>query len=199
MLRRCIFAVTLAGCILLILAGGFALPAARAQTRGWLWQNPLPQGNAISAIRFASDKMHGWAVGSDGAILRTNDGGFEWETQNSPVSSTLYGLYVKDEKRALAVGARGIVLTTTNGGEKWTIRLTGSREHLYSVAFAPDDKSCGWAVGTHGVILKTKDGGNNWSPLASNTKAHLFSVSFADKHTGAAVGERGALLLTTDG
>jgi hypothetical protein len=29
--------------------------AASAQTRGWVWQNPLPQGNAINAVRFAAD------------------------------------------------------------------------------------------------------------------------------------------------
>jgi photosystem II stability/assembly factor-like uncharacterized protein len=57
---------------------------ASGQTRGWLWQNPLPQGNAINAVRFAADKRHGWAVGSNGTILRTEDGGFSWEAQPGP-------------------------------------------------------------------------------------------------------------------
>src|SRR2546423_1941902 len=98
-------------CLLLTVAG------AAAPGRGWLWQNPLPQGNAINAVRFASDKRHGWAVGSDGAILRTDNGGFAWEAQGSPVVTTLYGLHVKDKNAAVAVGARGAVVSTENGGE----------------------------------------------------------------------------------
>src|SRR5216684_1763851 len=30
---------------------------AQTSGRGWEWQNPLPQGNAINAIRFARDKL----------------------------------------------------------------------------------------------------------------------------------------------
>ena len=56
---------------------------AQTSDRGWEWQNPLPQGNAISAIRFAKDKRHGWAVGADGVILYTTDGGFSWTSQRS--------------------------------------------------------------------------------------------------------------------
>src|SRR5918911_577209 len=98
-------------CLLLTLAGALIV---RAQVRGWLWQNPLPQGNAIYAVRFASDKRHGWAVGSDGAVLRTYDGGFEWEAQSAPVVTTLYGLFVKDKNSAVAVGARGMVIMTAS-------------------------------------------------------------------------------------
>jgi hypothetical protein len=44
--------------LMLVLSGVLAVAtAAAAQTRGWLWQNPLPQGNAIHALRFAADKL----------------------------------------------------------------------------------------------------------------------------------------------
>ncbi|HEY3581716.1 MAG TPA: YCF48-related protein, partial [Pyrinomonadaceae bacterium] len=69
---------------------------AQEKFRGWQWQNPLPQGNSINAIRFAADKRHGWAVGANGVVLTTNNGGFEWEEQESPSDTTLYGMYVKD-------------------------------------------------------------------------------------------------------
>src|SRR5437762_2759399 len=122
---------------------------AGGQVRGWLWQNPLPQGNAINAVRFAADKRHGWAVGSDGAILRTEDGGFEWEAQAAPVTTTLYGLFVKDKRAAVACGARGAIVATENGGERWERRLTPTRDHLAAVTFAGKDNLRGWAVGTY--------------------------------------------------
>src|SRR5262245_33122667 len=59
--------------------------AAKAQDpmRGWQWQNPLPQGNSINSIRFTPDKRHGWATGGDGVVLRTTNGGFDWEPQET--------------------------------------------------------------------------------------------------------------------
>src|SRR5688500_8015248 len=85
--------------LFLLLTTFSTVAPAQSPARTWQWQNPLPQGNAINAIRFAPDKKHGWAIGSDGAILRTKNGGFEWETQTSPVLTTLNGLYVKNKDR----------------------------------------------------------------------------------------------------
>src|SRR5689334_9764711 len=71
----------------------------------WRWQNPRPQGNPLYGIKF-SDTRRGIAVGRDGAILHSEDGGQHWESARSPVNTPLYGLAVKDRK-AWAVGARG--------------------------------------------------------------------------------------------
>src|ERR1700687_5218184 len=71
-LRRSAIALVSLSCLLI------AAAIAQAQLRGWEWQNPKPQGNLINAIRFAKDKQHGWAAGADGAILRTENGGFRW-------------------------------------------------------------------------------------------------------------------------
>src|ERR671912_691633 len=122
-----IAARSVASVSLMLALCGVLASGTLAQTRGWLWQNPLPQGNAIYAIRFAADKEHGWAVGADGAILQTDNGGFEWDAQSAPVPTALYGLYVKDKSRAVAVGARGNVLTTTNGGDQWKLRPSGTK------------------------------------------------------------------------
>jgi len=80
---------------------------AQDPSRGWQWQNPLPQGNSITAIRFAPDKKHGWAIGSNGVILSTGNGGFEWNEQISPAITTLYGMYVKDRSR-IVLQARAV-------------------------------------------------------------------------------------------
>ncbi len=96
----------------LLFAFGVSTMGQQPQPSGWEWQNPLPQGNTINCVRFAADKRNGWAVGSDGAILRTRNGGFEWDSQLSPATTTLYGIYVKDKSRAVISGARGVILTT---------------------------------------------------------------------------------------
>ena len=186
----------------LVCASCAAVVVARQSERAWVWQNPLPQGNAIYAVRFASDKRTGWAVGADGVILHTADGGFRWEEQHAQMPVPLYGLYVKDAKTAVAVGARGLILTTSNGGRRWVTHESGTKtqgaNHLYSVSFAPDALR-GWAVGSYGEIVKTYDGGRTWIQQKSGVRAHLFSVAFFDISNGVAVGDSGTLLVTHDG
>src|SRR5437763_13314632 len=142
--------------------------AAQQAERVWLWQNPLPQGNAIYAVRFAADKQTGWAVGADGVILHTLDGGFRWEEQHALTPVPLYGLFVKDARRAVAVGARGLVLTTDDGGRRWVIHQTGDKNHtnhLFSVAFAPDALH-GRAAGCYADVVQASDGGRTWAAQA---------------------------------
>src|SRR5258705_9644930 len=119
-------AAILLSCACLLLMLPVSPAAQQAQPSGWEWQNPRPQGNTINSVRFAADKKTGWAVGSDGAILRTRNGGFEWQPQLSPATTTLYGLYVKDKARVVISGAGGLIMTTANGGRKWITRTTGT-------------------------------------------------------------------------
>src|SRR5438552_2828687 len=48
---------------------GDLLPGA-----GWVWQDPLPQGNSLASIAVL-DAATAIVVGSNGSILRTADGG----------------------------------------------------------------------------------------------------------------------------
>src|SRR4051794_20953275 len=130
--------------------------------RGWVWQNPLPQGNALYSIHFAPDKLTGFAVGDDRAILRTLDGGFTWENQVSPVDTTLSAVFVRNERSTVIVGARGTILVTDDAGKKWQLVDAGSGDHLYGITFVGESLRTGWAVGTYGHLLKTTDGGQTW-------------------------------------
>ena len=43
---------------------------------GWYWQNPYPQGNALTSVSFVAVVAdRGWAVGDLGTAIYTNDGG----------------------------------------------------------------------------------------------------------------------------
>ena len=58
-----------------------ALPAAapaavQVGSSGWLWGNPLPQGNTIRAMSFAGTQ--GYAGGDFGTLLHTTDAGATW-------------------------------------------------------------------------------------------------------------------------
>ena len=81
-----------------VLGGSSFVFSQKRNTLGWVWQNPLPQGNPLYSIHFAKDKENGFAVGADNTILRTENGGFRWEKQSSPSDVTLSGVFVKDKK-----------------------------------------------------------------------------------------------------
>ena len=64
--------------ILILVSSLFIFSNTNAQ---WFWQNPLPQGNPLTSICF-TDANTGWAVGTGGTIMKTTDGGSNWENQN---------------------------------------------------------------------------------------------------------------------
>lgn len=172
-----------------------------ARLLGWVWQNPLPQGNPLYSIHFAKDKQNGFAVGSDNTILRTRDGGFRWERQEAPTDVTYSGVWARDAETAIAVGfyAWNHRFDSINGGKDWKRVAVDARDHFYSIAFAGTDANVGWITGTYGRILKTTDGGTTWHSQSVDTKEHILKVAAFDADHAAAVGLGGTVLFTNDG
>jgi photosystem II stability/assembly factor-like uncharacterized protein len=127
-----------------------------------------------------TDQRHGWAVGSKGAILATDDGGLTWSRQRSGTSLQLSRVCFLDSRRGWVVGFAGedmprpIVLSTADGGMTWVRRSVGSRGTMVvDVAFS--DATHGWAVAGYRrnlsavspdlvwVCLRTSDGGATWT------------------------------------
>lgn len=63
-------------------------------------------------------KKIGWAVGECGSILKTIDGGDNWEKQESGTANHLVNIFFIDSSIGWVVGG-GIILKTTNGGLTW--------------------------------------------------------------------------------
>ena len=130
--------------LLIILTGGyFSVSAQKKNSLGWVWQNPLPQGNPLYSINFTKDKQTGYAVGADGTILSTTDGGFNWIPQQSPTETVFSSVFVRDKLHTVAVGIRGTVVTTIDGGKKWMVIPTGIKDHLQSVTFTGENLQTG--------------------------------------------------------
>src|SRR5438093_8832560 len=69
-------------------------PSPSAPT-GWYWQNPLPQGHKLYAVKFIS-LTNAVAVGEIGTILRSSDNGTSWELVSSGVVNWLRALSFAD-------------------------------------------------------------------------------------------------------
>ncbi|MFC1558519.1 YCF48-related protein, partial [candidate division KSB1 bacterium] len=143
------------------------------------------------------DSNTGWAVGYEGTILHTTDGGVNWSSQTSGTINYLTSVHFTDVNTGWAFGSSGIILYTIDGGTSWNSQVAVNSDVFNSLYFT--DSNTGWAVGGIGTILCTADGGMNWTSQNSGTSNALFNVHFTDSNTGWAVGSSGTILHTTDG
>jgi len=135
---------------------------AHTENGGYNWTEQLRDMEYYRSICFVNDDI-GWAVGNGGAMVRTVDGGENWDPIESGTSSSLFSVWFLDENVGYAVGASGTIIRTTDGGDTWTSQESGTQNALMSVHFI--DASQGWVVGDRGTILHTSDGGEG---LATN-------------------------------
>lgn len=113
-------------------------------------------------VVFSTDGQRGVAVGWDGTVLATRDGGQSWEAQASATQVNLHGVaFSADGQRGWAVGRDGVVIATRDGGRNWRPQTSGTRANLLGVVFHPDGLR-GWAAGEGGTLIATRDGGQRW-------------------------------------
>lgn len=132
---------------------------------GAYWhQVKMPTRTMLTRVVFYNERI-GWAVGWDGAILRTTDGGENWKLVRwEPKWGEPYlGILPTGPQSAMVVGQRGRVLRTSDGGKTWN-RL---RAKVFKVGFHFFDIQ---RVGHNGIILPGErgmialslDGGKTW-------------------------------------
>ena len=171
---------------------------------GRTW-TPQHKADATMNSISAADVDHVWAVGNDGTILHSEEGGrptsgggrreSTWLDQSSGVTLHLTDVVVSDTENVWAVGNGGTIIATSDGGATWHSQSSGTSEDLHSVAFA--DVNNGLAAGANGVILRTADGGETWSAVGSGTSERLRSVAFAGTKA-IAVGDGGTVTRSED-
>ena len=109
-------------------------------------------GRRLNAVWFATPER-GWAVGGEGVILATADGGQTWRPQASGVGDDLYDVRFFDESEGWAVGRNGAMLHTADGGRTWADaeRLTThALERIHTAGRRA------WAAGFGGTIVALK-------------------------------------------
>ncbi|MEI8202221.1 MAG: T9SS type A sorting domain-containing protein [Bacteroidota bacterium] len=177
--------------LLFILISFFVSEMAYCQNKsiGWVQQyfNPSQALNAVYCIN--SDTVI--AVGWGGLILRTINGGMQWDSINSGTSNELLYVNFINQSFGFAIGAKGTILKTNNSGISWTNIGINCNMMLFDLFFLNSDTL--WVVGGEttstipiapkGIILKSSNGGINWT-IDSTFNAAISSIFFIDKDTG---------------
>lgn len=125
------------------------------------------------------DADNGWAVGYDGSVLRTTDGGETWELKHFDAEwgKPFYDVFFTAPDKGTVLGANGRALSTADGGESWTevtnpVFDTGF--NMYALGVINDQTSI--IAGERGMLGRTLDGGETWDMLVPPYIGSYFGV-----------------------
>ncbi len=141
----------------------------------------------LHAIQFVT-RDEGWAVGDEGVVWHTIDGGHHWAQQISGVRSSLRAVQFLNASQGWVVGREdqpggsvGVVLQTVDGGLTWR-RLAANQlpglngvhfldaQHAYAVGDANEHFSTG--------VFTTADGGRTWQPVRGKRGPSWLAADF---------------------
>ncbi len=160
-----------------------------------LVQIPTNTSASLFKILFISSNT-GFVVGSNGLILRTNDGGVSWKKIDSGVSNNLFSISFSDSKNGVIVGWGGTILKTIDAGLSWKKHIVNFSSYLKDVLFV--NEFLGLIVGGEGKILRTEDGGADWDEIDLNSDAGLYKIHFNNNGEAIILTNRGDIFLSND-
>jgi len=162
---------------------------------GWFYINPLPGSLPLNSIQFTT-LTTGYAVGLKNNIVRTTDGGINWQLDynilNYPLLNgltPLQSVYFVNQFTGYTTGVDGTslqsILKTTDGGMNWNYISTVTGGNSVFFVDANTGFIAGSVDGRH--ISKTTDGGFIWSDYYAGNYV-LTSNYFVSHDTGYTVG-----------
>jgi photosystem II stability/assembly factor-like uncharacterized protein len=153
------------------IAVGYASGGAvvlRTTDGGAQWTPQVLSGvDPLNAVSFAGST--GTAVGWQGVIVRSSDGGQTWERQEGGTRHNLLAVSQAETNVATAVGEYGTIVRTVDGGQTWHQQTADLNpgQFLYGVSFVDADN--GIVVGEGGLILRTWNGGGETTAARQST------------------------------
>lgn len=178
--------------------------------QGGITQAQVPADLLLTAVHFA-DTSNGWAVGHDGVVLHSSDGGQTWRKQldGNDINRLMLAWSEADVARLEAASAAApddqallgaldnalFALDDAKAGSD-----AGPARPLLDVWFRTAEE--GWAVGAYGMIVHTRDGGQTWAyvpGLDNPERLHLNAVLGLADGSLVIVGEGGRLHRSSDG
>jgi photosystem II stability/assembly factor-like uncharacterized protein len=154
---------------------------------------------ALHAVQFI-DRKEGWAVGDEGVIWHSIDGGRTWERQPSGVRASLRSLHFLDPYTGWVVGreelphgggSAGVVLLTRDGGIEWQRVATNVMPGLNWVHFFNERQGILLGDGSDAFptgIYTTADGGRTWQATPGPRCTSWLSAGFAEPQSAVLAG-----------
>ncbi len=199
---------------------GFVLLSSDAG-KNWK-QVEVPAEIGLTGVYFL-DAKSGWAVGYDHVIIRTRDGGENWDLvyEDIKADSPLLDVFFLDANTGFAIGTYGAFLTTTDGGENWEAGMLNlvvppsvegqevtdkdpdfedeepfADYHLNQIALAKNGNL--YIAAEQGHMYRSDDNGLSWVELESPYLGSYFGVLPLEGDSVLMYGLRGNLYRSDD-
>lgn len=170
--------------IIITLFLGFspAISLAGGTWNGWIYQDPYPTSVNLFDVKFVT-QLKGWITGKYGMILYTEDGGDNWEVQESGTEEDLVRVSFVNEKMGWAAGRNGTIIHTANAGKTWITQY--NIKALPTEIFFLNERE-GWITGSNpiGVLFQTRDSGKTWQRVETDINRAIASIYFFNSQIG---------------
>jgi len=141
----------------------------------------IPSGTTANLNSIYTINNYCWIAGSGGVILTSFNGGSNWTSRASGVSTELKSVWFKDYINGFAVGANGVILRSTNSGMNWYQQTSGTTQNLnriFQLSKTDTSKLC--IVGNN-TVLFSSNGGTNWSADVNVPTANISSGAYIEE------------------
>lgn len=127
------------------------------------------EDSILTTVQFF-DAQNGVVTGEFGTMLRTTDGGTNWE-QMPPLPDEFYPqeAYFTDPDRGWVIGLGGSILYTADGGQSWTEQASGTQVSLFGIEAVGGQV---YVVGGEGTMLTFRNGG--WESVDHGKPIRLY-------------------------
>lgn len=127
---------------------------------------------SIGNVAAVNDQI-AWALDNQSRILRTINGGINWDTQKVSAQAILTQLAAANASVAWVTSKGGGLLKTSDGGASWAPQAS-DQGVLNSVSAV--NELVVWAAGSNGKIIKSVDGGAHWLTQNSGTTLGIRTI-----------------------
>ena len=144
---------------------------------------------------------HGLAIGHEGWILQTVNGGRHWQEVafNDNSSDPLFSLAKFPSGRWLSVGAFGKSIISDDNGNSWQDAAPLQEIDWHLNALIPsDDKQTWLIVGEAGTVIKSTDAGDSWQNIAPFYEGSFYGGLHLGGENWLIYGMRGNVFRTQD-
>ena len=154
----------------------------------------------LRSVQFV-DANRGWAVGDDGVVWHSQDGGKKWQRQATGLRASLRSVHfllpyqgigwIAGREELPGGGSVGVLLFTRDGGKSWERQLPNALPGLNQVRFI--DLQTGFLLGDgsdqfSSGVFKTTDAGRSWEPVKGPRTSSWLAGDYQDAHTGVLAG-----------
>lgn len=164
---------------------------ARSDDRGHTWKvvHFKKDGELLFAMAFAG--KDGWAMGSQGMELHSDDDGAHWKRMGNSLANVVR-LVAADSRHLIASSPRSF-LVSSDGGKSWVVKalpiskMSPPRMYPVQAIAMPDAEHAMALLGTlpaaltaedpEAIFVSTSDGGKTWNVRQFSAGIHIDSLN----------------------